>query len=140
MKLLSIATAIAALLVATPPATQAGDSAAKLMISITLFDAGGGSDVSALSQQAEWEAATRHQAVIPYRAGAGGAKAWAQRHCIPGDGCTVVGIKLPHTVRQPTSDFVAAITEGSELVRKMQERVFVLTDVTCRKAGADALG
>lgn len=89
----------------------AGDFPKKPMIYIIPFNAGGESDVSARFQQAEWEAVAKQPAVIQYQAGAGGAKAWSQLNSLPGDGYTVMGINLPHTVLQPLSGNVGYKTD-----------------------------
>ncbi len=44
---------------------------------------------------------TGQPVVIQYQAGAGGAQAWSQLNAIEGDGYTIMGINLPHTVLQP---------------------------------------
>lgn len=89
----------------------AGDFPEKPMTYIIPFNAGGESDVSARFQQAEWEAVAKQPAVIQYQAGAGGAKAWSQLNSLPGDGYTVMGINLPHTVLQPLSGNVGYKTD-----------------------------
>lgn len=83
----------------------------KAMTYILPFNAGGESDISARFQQAEWEAVTGHQVVIQYQPGAGGAQAWSQLNSLPGDGYTVMGINLPHTVLQPMAASVGYKTE-----------------------------
>jgi tripartite-type tricarboxylate transporter receptor subunit TctC len=49
--------------------------------------------------------------VIQYQPGAGGAQAWSQLNQIEGDGYTVMGINLPHTVLQPMEADVGYQTE-----------------------------
>lgn len=111
MKLLSITTTIASILVATSLSVTAGDFPTKPMTYIIPFNAGGESDVSARFQQSEWEAVTGEPVIIQYQAGAGGAKAWSQLNSIPGDGYTIMGINLPHTILQPMSGNVGYKTE-----------------------------
>lgn len=65
------------------------------------FNAGGESDISARFQQSVWEKHSGQPVVITYQAGAGGAQAWSQLNSIAGDGYTIMGINLPHTVLQP---------------------------------------
>ncbi|MEC9196347.1 MAG: tripartite tricarboxylate transporter substrate-binding protein, partial [Pseudomonadota bacterium] len=81
------------------------------MTYIIPFNAGGESDVSARYQQSEWEAVTGQQVVIQYQPGAGGAQAWSQLNSLPGDGYTVMGINMPHTVLQPLAGSVGYKTE-----------------------------
>jgi tripartite-type tricarboxylate transporter receptor subunit TctC len=71
------------------------------MTYIIPFNAGGESDVSARFEQAEWEKVTGQQVIIEYQPGAGGAQAWSQLNSLPGDGYTIMGINLPHTILQP---------------------------------------
>ncbi len=102
MRILTIATALGALATAVPFSVQAAeDFPTKPMTYIIPFNAGGESDVSARFQQAEWEAVTGQPVVIQYQPGAGGAQAWSQLNSIAGDGYTIMGINLPHTVLQP---------------------------------------
>lgn len=112
MKLSVISTAFVALLAAAPLAAQAAEQfPTKPMTYIIPFNAGGESDVSARFQQAEWEAVTGQPVVIQYQPGAGGAQAWSQLNRIAGDGYTVMGINLPHTVLQPMAGSVGYKTE-----------------------------
>ncbi|MCR4265096.1 tripartite tricarboxylate transporter substrate binding protein [Nitratireductor sp. ZSWI3] len=102
MRILTIATALGALVTAVPLAAHAAeDFPTKPMNYIIPFNAGGESDISARFQQAEWEAVAGQPVVIQYQAGAGGAQAWSQLNSIEGDGYTIMGINLPHTVLQP---------------------------------------
>jgi tripartite-type tricarboxylate transporter receptor subunit TctC len=102
MKILSFSTALVALVAAAPLAAQTAEEfPTKPMTYIIPFNAGGESDISARFQQAEWEAVTGQQVVIQYQPGAGGAQAWSQLNQIEGDGYTIMGINLPHTVLQP---------------------------------------
>ena len=49
--------------------------------------------------------------VISYRPGAGGALGWSLLNSLPGDGYTIMGINLPHTVLQPMEGNVQYKTE-----------------------------
>ncbi|SHN07399.1 tripartite tricarboxylate transporter substrate binding protein [Roseibium suaedae] len=109
----TVATALVALLGAIAPAAaqSAADFPTKPMTYIIPFNAGGESDISARYQQAEWEAVTGQQVVIQYQPGAGGAQAWSQLNSLPGDGYTIMGINMPHTVLQPLAGSVGYKTE-----------------------------
>ncbi|MHA6345655.1 tripartite tricarboxylate transporter substrate binding protein [Roseivivax sp. CAU 1761] len=101
-----------ALVAAAPLAAQSvADFPEQPMTYIIPFNAGGESDISARFQQAEWEAVTGQQVVIQYQPGAGGAQAWSQLNSLPGDGYTIMGINLPHTVLQPLAGSVGYATE-----------------------------
>lgn len=107
----TLATIFAGLLAATPLAAQdAADFPSKPMTYIIPFNAGGESDISARFQQSEWESVTGQQVVIQYQPGAGGAQAWSQLNLLPGDGYTVMGINLPHTILQPLAGSVGYAT------------------------------
>ncbi|EKX58670.1 tripartite tricarboxylate transporter substrate binding protein [Cereibacter sphaeroides] len=102
MNVKRLAVALGATLAAAPLFAQsAADFPTKPVTYIIPFNAGGESDISARYQQAEWEAVTGQPVVIQYQAGAGGAQAWSQLNAIEGDGYTIMGINLPHTVLQP---------------------------------------
>lgn len=81
------------------------------MTYIIPFNAGGESDVSARYQQAAWEEVTGEEVVVQYQPGAGGAQAWSQLNTLPGDGYTIMGINLPHTVLQPIEGSVGYATD-----------------------------
>ena len=83
----------------------------KPMTYIIPFNAGGESDVSARYQQGAWEEVTGQEVVIQYQPGAGGAQAWSQLNTLPGDGYTIMGINLPHTVLQPIEGSVGYATD-----------------------------
>ena len=110
MKLLST-TVGASLLLAAALTANAANFPDKAMTYILPFNAGGESDISARYQQAEWEAITGKSVVVQYQPGAGGAKAWSQLNHIVGDGYTIMGINLPHTVLQPLAGNVGYKTE-----------------------------
>jgi tripartite-type tricarboxylate transporter receptor subunit TctC len=66
------------------------------------FPPGGESDLSARHQQMVLrKKCPSVDAIIQYKAGAGGALMWTQMNQLPGDGVNVVGINLPHIVFQP---------------------------------------
>ena len=66
------------------------------------FPPGGESDLSARHQQVVLKKkCAAIEAIIQYKAGAGGALMWSQMNSLPGDGLNVVGINLPHIVFQP---------------------------------------
>jgi len=66
------------------------------------FPPGGESDLSARHQAVVMKKrCPAVDAVIQYKAGAGGALLWSQMNTLPGDGVNVVGINLPHMVLQP---------------------------------------
>lgn len=111
MKKLSMVGMISSLLLASSLTANAGDFPNKPMTNILPFNAGGETDVSARYQQAEWEKVTGQPVVIQYLPGAGGAKAWSQLNSLPGDGYTVMGINLPHTVLQPMKGNVGYQTD-----------------------------
>ncbi len=50
-------------------------------------------------------------AIIQYKAGAGGALMWSTMNTLPGDGLNIVGVNLPHTVLQPMEGNVSYKTE-----------------------------
>jgi hypothetical protein len=103
------------------------------MTYIIPFNAGGESDVSARFEQAEWEKVTGQQVIIEYQPGAGGAQAWSQLNSLPGDGYTIMGINLPHTILQPMlgwtlwcsstgwprCEYVVDVPTGSESAQRM---------------------
>ncbi|MFY7917104.1 MAG: hypothetical protein ACOVPA_20830, partial [Rubrivivax sp.] len=51
------------------------------------------------------------ETVVQYEAGAGGALMWTTMSTLPGDGVTVVGVNLPHTMLQPMEGNVQYKTE-----------------------------
>lgn len=107
-----VAAAGLALLAGYPAAAQSpADFPAKAMTYIIPFNAGGESDISARFQQSVWQAVTGHDVVIQYQPGAGGAQAWSQLNQIEGDGYTIMGINLPHTVLQPLQSDVGYKTD-----------------------------
>ncbi len=74
----------------------------KNMLYWQAFPPGGESDLSARHQQVVLKKkCAAIDAIIQYKAGAGGGLMWAQMNQLAGDGNTVVGINLPHIVFQP---------------------------------------
>ncbi len=111
-KMTLVAVAGLALLAGLPAAAQsAADFPTKPMIYIIPFNPGGESDISARFQQSVWNAVTGQDVVVQYQPGAGGAQAWSQLNQIAGDGYTIMGINLPHTVLQPMESDVGYKTD-----------------------------
>lgn len=79
----------------------ADDYPSKPINYILPFNAGGESDLSARFQQTVFEKHAGVKTVIQYQPGAGGAVAWSQLNSMEGDGYTVMGINIPHTIMQP---------------------------------------
>ena len=107
-------TAAASALVAGPAflsAAQAQTYPSKSINYILPFNAGGESDISARYQQAVFKHVAGVETVIQYMPGAGGAQAWSQLNAMPGDGYTIMGINLPHTVLQPMQKDVGYKTD-----------------------------
>ncbi|NBO04040.1 MAG: tripartite tricarboxylate transporter substrate binding protein, partial [Betaproteobacteria bacterium] len=73
---------------------------------------GGESDLSARHQQTVLKRrCPAIETIVQYKAGAGGALMWSTMNSLAGDGLTVVGINLPHTVLQPMEGSVQYKTE-----------------------------
>ena len=107
-------TAAASALVAGPAllsTAQAQTYPSKSINYILPFNAGGESDISARYQQAVFKHVAGVETVIQYMPGAGGAQAWSQLNAMPGDGYTIMGINLPHTVLQPMQKDVGYKTD-----------------------------
>jgi tripartite-type tricarboxylate transporter receptor subunit TctC len=76
------------------------------------FPPGGESDVSARHQQVVLKKrCPAVDAVIQYKAGAGGALLWSQMNSMPADGLNVMGVNLPHIVLQPIEGNVVYKTD-----------------------------
>jgi tripartite-type tricarboxylate transporter receptor subunit TctC len=76
------------------------------------FPPGGESDLSARHQQLVLKKKCPSvDAVIQYKAGAGGALLWSQANTLPADGVNVLGINLPHMVLQPMEGNVSYKSE-----------------------------
>ncbi|MEY2717708.1 MAG: hypothetical protein RL539_740, partial [Pseudomonadota bacterium] len=72
----------------------------------------GESDLSARHQQTVLKRrCPAIETIVQYKAGAGGALMWSTMNSLAGDGLTVVGINLPHTVLQPMEGSVQYKTE-----------------------------
>lgn len=111
-KMTLVAAAGLALIAGLPAAAQSVDEfPMKPMTYIIPFNAGGESDISARFQQSVWNAVTGQDVVVQYQPGAGGAQAWSQLNQIEGDGYTIMGINLPHTVLQPMESDVGYETD-----------------------------
>lgn len=103
----------------------------KPMNYIIPFSAGGESDLAARFQQASFEKVAGVPAIIQYMAGAGGAAAWSQLNRMPGDGYTVMGINIPHTILQPLQKDVGYQTDDLTPVNYdhyTPDAIFVLAD------------
>lgn len=73
---------------------------------------GGESDLSARHQQTVLKKRCPSiDTIVQYKPGAGGALMWSTMNSLAGDGLTVVGINLPHTVLQPMEGSVQYKTE-----------------------------
>ncbi|UKV13193.1 tripartite tricarboxylate transporter substrate binding protein [Thalassospiraceae bacterium SW-3-3] len=108
MRKFAIAAAVAASFFATPAFAEYPEKTINYIIA---FNAGGESDISARFQQPFFEKLTGQQAVIQYLAGAGGAQAWSQLNGMEGDGYTIMGTNLPHTILQPMEKDVGYETD-----------------------------
>ena len=76
------------------------------------FPPGGESDLSARHQQTVLKKRCPSiDTIVQYKPGAGGALMWSTMNSLAGDGLTVVGIHLPHTVLQPMEGSVQYKTE-----------------------------
>ncbi|MBI2978777.1 MAG: tripartite tricarboxylate transporter substrate binding protein, partial [Rhodospirillales bacterium] len=75
------------------------------------FGPGGESDVTARHQQPFFKKMFGQDLVISYKPGGGGAVGWAQLNSLKGDGYTMMGINLPHTVVQPLQKDVGYKTD-----------------------------
>lgn len=105
-------TLFAAVALATAFAAQAQPCPDKSVMYWQAFPPGGESDLSARHQQIVLKKkCPAIETVIQYKAGAGGALMWSTMNTLPGDGVTVVGINLPHTVLQPMEGNVQYKTE-----------------------------
>ncbi|MCK9260780.1 MAG: tripartite tricarboxylate transporter substrate binding protein [Azoarcus sp.] len=65
------------------------------------FGPGGESDIAARLQEPLFKKLGGQPVAIQYKAGAGGAAAWAQLNSMTADGYTMMGTNLPHIVLQP---------------------------------------
>ncbi|MEO7057933.1 MAG: tripartite tricarboxylate transporter substrate binding protein [Caldimonas sp.] len=110
---------------------QAQTYPSKAINYILPFNAGGESDISARYQQAVFKKVAGVDTVIQYMAGAGGAQAWSQLNSMPGDGYTIMGINLPHTVLQPMQKDVGYKTDDLTPVNYFHytpDAIFVSSD------------
>lgn len=65
------------------------------------FSAGGESDIAARLQAQLFKAKYQHEMIVVNKPGAGGALGWSQLNTLPGDGYTIMGVNVPHTILQP---------------------------------------
>lgn len=79
----------------------AAPAAAQTLNYVIPFPAGGESDVTARIQEPVLNSVSGRDVVVQYKAGAGGATAWASLNKLPADGTTVMGTNLPHIFLQP---------------------------------------
>jgi tripartite-type tricarboxylate transporter receptor subunit TctC len=97
---------------ASPALAQSPPCPAANLMYWQAFPPGGESDLSARHQQLVLKKkCPAIDAVIQYKAGAGGALLWSQTNTLPADGLNVVGINLPHMVLQPMEGNVSYKTE-----------------------------
>jgi tripartite-type tricarboxylate transporter receptor subunit TctC len=95
------ALSLAAAFIAATPA-QAQTCPDKSLMYWQAFPPGGESDLSARHQQIVLKKkCPAIDAVIQYKAGAGGALLWSTLNALPGDGLNIAGVNLPHMVLQP---------------------------------------
>jgi tripartite-type tricarboxylate transporter receptor subunit TctC len=93
---------IGILVLVAAPAVMAQGCPEKNVLYWQAFPPGGESDLSARHQQMVLKKkCPAIDAIVQYRAGAGGGLMWSQMNQLPGDGLNVVGINLPHIVFQP---------------------------------------
>jgi len=110
---------------------SASDYPNKSIDYIIPFNPGGESDVSARFQQSVFKQVAGVDVVIQYMAGAGGAQAWSKLNSMPGDGYTIMGINLPHTVLQPLQKDVGYQTDDLTPVHYFHytpDAIFVTND------------
>ena len=111
VRILIVALALGAAATSAAVAQTLACPAANLMY-WKAFPPGGESDLSARHQQLVLKKkCPAIEAIIQYKAGAGGGMMWAQMNTLPGDGANVVGINLPHIVLQPMEGSVAYKTD-----------------------------
>ncbi len=97
---------------ASPVLAQSPPCPAANLMYWQAFPPGGESDLSARHQQVVLKKkCPAIDAVIQYKAGAGGALLWSQANTLPADGLNVVGINLPHMVLQPMEGNVSYKTD-----------------------------
>jgi len=89
----------------------ASSALAQPLTYVIAFPAGGESDVTARIQEPALKAASGKDVVVQYKAGAGGATAWASLNKMPADGSTVMGTNLPHIFLQPMEKDVGYKTD-----------------------------
>jgi tripartite-type tricarboxylate transporter receptor subunit TctC len=106
------AVALGAAALAAPAFAQTPACPSSNLMYWQAFPPGGESDLSARHQQMVLKKkCPAIDAVIQYKAGAGGALLWSQANTLPADGVNIVGINLPHMVLQPMEGNVAYKTD-----------------------------
>jgi tripartite-type tricarboxylate transporter receptor subunit TctC len=89
----------------------AGTAAADTLSYIIPFPAGGESDITARIQEPVLKRISGRDIVVQYKAGAGGATAWASLNKLSADGTTIMGTNLPHIFLQPMQKDVGYKTQ-----------------------------
>jgi tripartite-type tricarboxylate transporter receptor subunit TctC len=102
---LALSFALALGLIASAPVV------AQTLTYVIPFPAGGESDVTARIQEPSLRSMSGRDVVVQYKAGAGGATAWASLNKLPADGSTVMGTNLPHIFLQPMEKDVGYKTD-----------------------------
>jgi tripartite-type tricarboxylate transporter receptor subunit TctC len=112
VRTLIAAVALASAAFAAPLAAQTPACPTANLMYWQAFPPGGESDLSARHQQLVLKKKCPSvDAVIQYKAGAGGALLWSQANTLPADGVNVLGINLPHMVLQPMEGNVSYKSE-----------------------------
>jgi tripartite-type tricarboxylate transporter receptor subunit TctC len=106
------AIALAVMAAAAPAVAQTTACPAANLMYWQAFPPGGESDLSARHQQMVLKKkCPAIDAIVQYKAGAGGALLWSQANTLPADGVNIVGINLPHMVLQPMEGNVSYKTD-----------------------------
>lgn len=79
------------------------------------FSPGGESDIAARLQEPLFKKYGGQPIAVQYKAGAGGASAWAQLNSMNDDGYTIMGTNLPHLILQPMDKDVGYKTEDIDV-------------------------
>lgn len=79
------------------------------------FNPGGESDIAARLQEPLFQKYGGQTIAVQYKAGAGGAAAWAQLNSMNADGYTIMGTNLPHLILQPMDKDVGYKTEDIDV-------------------------
>ncbi|MEM6761470.1 MAG: tripartite tricarboxylate transporter substrate binding protein [Pseudomonadota bacterium] len=97
--------------VAAAPAIAADSFPERQVSYIIPFGPGGESDITARFQQPFFKDKFGQDLVISYKPGGGGAVGWSQLNTMDGDGYTIMGMNLPHTIVKPRTGDVGFTTE-----------------------------